>query len=270
MVAFDLLVLFEVWFPGLLPSPVHVPSDFYPTVAREDELERSLDGNPEAAKVLRLYTTARTNKDLAPVLDLCAYILGELQRRWGGNAFDNRDTLYGGLGDDGKINRAVKRYAADPPAQAKAVRDYTPTGKIERPLLSVRTVYDPLIGSFRSDRYAETVQSIGRGSVRPVLSAGAGHCEIPLISDNYICRSATITFAGPAARPDGGVRRGRSRMVPHAYGRAGQADEAQAHGRQGTESGCGRGRDERAIGADLAGGRDALSDEECARLAHAA
>jgi hypothetical protein len=179
VVAFDLLVLFEVWFPGLLPSPVHVPADFYPTGAREDELERSLDGNPEAAKPLRLYTTARRNKDLAPVLDLFTYILGELQRRWGGNAFDNRDTLYGGLGDDLKINRAVKRYAADPQAQAKAVRDYTPTGRIERPLLSVRTVYDPLIGSFRADRYSEAVQSMGRGSLfAQVLSAGAGHCEI--------------------------------------------------------------------------------------------
>jgi pimeloyl-ACP methyl ester carboxylesterase len=180
VVAFDLLVLFQAAFPGLLPSPASVPPAFVMTVARVEALSQALDRNPEAADRLRRYSTARTNRELAPILDLFTYILGELQRRWGGNAFDNRDTLYGGLGDDARINWEVQRYRADPTAQAMAVRDYTPTGAIERPLLSVRNLYDPLIGSFRSDRYAEAVQSRGRGSFfAQVASLGAGHCEIP-------------------------------------------------------------------------------------------
>lgn len=129
---------------------------------------------------------------------MCMMHHGETSTERGGNAFDNRDTLYGVLGDDVKINRAVKRYAADPHAQAKAVRDYTPTGKLERPLLSVRTVYDPLIGSFRSDRYSEAVQSIGRGSLfAQVLSVGAGHCEIP--SDEV--RAAFTALPLPPVHP---------------------------------------------------------------------
>lgn len=180
VIAFDLMVLFEAGFPGLLPSPASVPPTFVMTVARVEELRHALDRNPEAAARLRRYSTARTNRELAPILDLFSHILGELQRRWGGNAFDNRDTLYGGLGDDARINREVRRYTADPAAQAIAVRDYTPSGALERPLLSVRNLYDPLIGSFRSDRYAEAVQSKGRGSLfAQVASLGAGHCEIP-------------------------------------------------------------------------------------------
>jgi hypothetical protein len=84
---------------------------------------------PEAAAALR---TATTNNELAKLLDLFTYIMGELQERWGGNAFDNRNTVYTGFGDDEAVNDGVKRYRADSGAQALAVKYYTPTsGKPE-------------------------------------------------------------------------------------------------------------------------------------------
>jgi pimeloyl-ACP methyl ester carboxylesterase len=160
--AFDQLVLFEYLFPGHLPSPAHVPPDFMTTWERTGALERVLDADPEASAKLRRFTQARTNRELAMNLDLFTYILGELRRRWGGNAFDNRDTIYTDTGDDVAVNDGVRRYPADARARAMAIRDYTPTGRLQRPLLSVRAVFDPMVGGYPSDRYAEIVQLAGR------------------------------------------------------------------------------------------------------------
>lgn len=162
---FDQLVLFEFLFPGLLPSPAAIPKDFMTTLERTDKIERALDGNPQASEKLRRFARAHTNHELAANLDLFTFILGELRRRWGGNPFDNRDTIYTGTGDDVAINDGVGRYAADEGARALAVRDYTPTGRLERPLLALRAIYDPMIAGYASDRYAETTQLAGRGDL---------------------------------------------------------------------------------------------------------
>jgi pimeloyl-ACP methyl ester carboxylesterase len=177
MLTFDQLVLFEYLFPGRLPSPAHVPADFVTTFARTDVLERILDARPQAAATLRRFSMARTNKEQAANLDLFTHILGELQRRWGGNAFDNRDTIYTGTGDDVGVNDGVKRYRADDRARALAIRDYTPTGRLARPMLSVRAVYDPMIGAYPSDRYPEIAQLAGSGDLfAQQYVRGSGHC----------------------------------------------------------------------------------------------
>jgi pimeloyl-ACP methyl ester carboxylesterase len=164
VLAFDSLVLFEYLFPGhLLPSPALVPADFMTTWERTAALERLLDSKPEASATLRRFTMARSNKEQAMNLDLFTYILGEEQRRWGGNPYDNQDTIYAGTGDDVAVNDGVKRYRADERARVLAVRDYTPTGRLERPLLSLQAIYDPMIVRYPSDRYAGLVQLAGRG-----------------------------------------------------------------------------------------------------------
>ena len=162
---FDQLVLFEYLFPGHLPSPAHVPANFMTTWERTRALERLLDSRPAAAGTLRRFSGTLTNAEQAANLDLFTYILGEQQRRWGGNPFDNRDTLYTGTGDDVTVNDGVIRYRADDRARALAIRYYSPTGRLERPLLSVRAVFDPMIGSYPSDRYAEIAQLAGRGEL---------------------------------------------------------------------------------------------------------
>jgi pimeloyl-ACP methyl ester carboxylesterase len=174
---FDQLVLFEYLFPGQLPSPARVPADFVTTFARTAALERILDARPEQAATLRRFSMSRTNKEQAANLDLFTHILGELQRRWGGNAFDNRDTIYTGTGDDLAVNDGVKRYRADDRARALAIRDYSPTGRLARPMLSVRAVYDPMIGAYPSDRYPEIVQLAGNGELfAQQYVRGSGHC----------------------------------------------------------------------------------------------
>jgi len=165
VLTFDQLVLFEYLFPGHLPSPAHVPADFVTTWERTAAIERLLDSKSEAAAALRRFTGAHTNKEQAANLDLFTHILGELQRRWGGNPFDNRDAIYTGTGDDVAVNDGVKRYRADDRARALAARYYSPTGRLERPLLAVRAIFDPMLAGYPSDRYAEIVQIAGRSDL---------------------------------------------------------------------------------------------------------
>lgn len=177
-IVFDTLVLFEYWFPKVLPSPGSVPVDYVMSYDRLPELMRVLDENPEASSVLRRQTTARSHEELAKLLDLYTYIMGELALRWGGNPFDNRNTVYTGVGDDAAVNDGVKRYRADPAAHAKIIAMYTPTGKLEDPMLAMRTVYDPIVSAFTSDSYSEIVQIAGRGELFvQKYTKGEGHCE---------------------------------------------------------------------------------------------
>jgi pimeloyl-ACP methyl ester carboxylesterase len=178
-IVFDPLVLFEYWFPGMLPSPASVPADYTMSWDRAARLARALTEKPEAANALRARGVVRTNDELSRNLDLFTYIMAELEQRYGGNPFDNRETIYSGLGDDEAVNDGVQRYTADPNAERAILRIYTPTGRLERPLLSLRNVCDPIISAYSSDRYSELVRIAGRGRFfAQQYVKGAGHCEI--------------------------------------------------------------------------------------------
>lgn len=176
---FDLLVLSEYFLPGSLPSPARVPTDYMMTMERPAALVKTLEARPEAAAALRSFSTARTNEELSTLLDLYTYIVKEMQVRWGGNAFDNRDTIYNGIGDDAVVNDGVKRYAADARAAQLADRYYSPTGRLSNPMLAIRTIYDHVVPASASNRYAEIAQHAGRGSLfAQKYVKGAGHCAI--------------------------------------------------------------------------------------------
>ena len=125
---FDQLVLFEYLFPGHLPSPARVPADFMTTWERTGALERLLDSQPAAAATLRRFSGTPTNAVQAANLDLFTYILGEQQRRWGGNPYDNRDTIYTGTGDDVRSTTGSSDTAPTTRAQAQAIATTRPRG----------------------------------------------------------------------------------------------------------------------------------------------
>ena len=178
-IVFDLLVVTEFFFPGLLPSPAQVPADFAMSRERPAAIVKALESKPAAAADLRRFSTVRTNKELSTLLDFYTYVLKEMQQRWGGNAFDNRDTIYGGFSDDEAVNDGVKRYAANPRAAELAQRYYTPTGQIAGPMLSIRTIYDNVLPAAASNRYAQIAQQAGRAALfAQKYVKGAGHCAI--------------------------------------------------------------------------------------------
>ena len=142
---FDMRVVFDYFFPGALPNPVKVPSDFAMSPALNATVEKLLDSKPAQSAAMRRWTGLRDNKEMAGTLVFFTYILKDLEERAGGNPFDNRNTIYDGTEDDNALNDGVVRYKSEPRAAAYLERYYTPTGHLTRPMLAIHTTYDPLV-----------------------------------------------------------------------------------------------------------------------------
>ncbi len=143
--AFDGRVVFDYYFPGVLPAPDKVPVDFKSTPELVKQVIGLLNDQPEKGAALRRYTGAHNNTDLGSTVVFITAMLGELQQRSGGNPFDNRDVIYESADDYNALNRGVKRYASDSRAAEYVRTWYTPTGKLFHPMLAIHTTYDPLV-----------------------------------------------------------------------------------------------------------------------------
>lgn len=170
--AFDGRVLFDYYFPGLLPNPAKVDADFQNTPEVQKKILAALEGSPEKAAILKKRDGFKQDKDLASTLAFVTYLLKELQARAGGNPFDNRSIIYNGTPDDNTLNAGVARYAADAKAAAYLRTYYTPTGHVIKPMLAVHTSYDPLVPTWIPNQYAAFGGRVGVGG-----TVRAGVCE---------------------------------------------------------------------------------------------
>jgi len=179
--AFDSYVLFNYYFPGVLPEPGKIPKDFVNSRELAKTVETALDAAPEKAAVLRHFrdSNLKSNKDLAGTTAFIAYLIKELMERAGGNPFDNRNVIYNGTLDDVKTNAEIKRYAADGSALAYLRNFYTPNGHILHPMLAIHTSYDPLVPVWIPNNYETTIQNAGADSlfVQQYVNHD-GHCAI--------------------------------------------------------------------------------------------
>jgi pimeloyl-ACP methyl ester carboxylesterase len=177
--AFDGRVLFDYYFPGLLPNPARTPADFVSTKEIEDKVFAALEASPEKATLLRRPNHLKTNRELASTLVFITYMLKELQQRAGGNPFDNRNVIYNGTLDDNEANATIARYEADPKAIAYMRQYYTPTGHILRPMLAIHTTYDPLVPVSIPNSYQATIDEAGNSNlfVQQYVKHD-GHCAI--------------------------------------------------------------------------------------------
>jgi pimeloyl-ACP methyl ester carboxylesterase len=177
---FDSRVVFDYFFPGLLPDPTNVPVDFAMSPDIQKKMLTALDANETAAAVIRRIMELRSNRQTAYVLAFWTYILKELESRAGGNPFDNRNTIYQTGADDNAINAGVKRYTADPRAFDYLRAYYTPTGVLTKPLLAIHTTFDELVQLHVANTYsilAATNGSADKFVMRYVPTSG--HCNIP-------------------------------------------------------------------------------------------
>jgi pimeloyl-ACP methyl ester carboxylesterase len=177
--AFALRAAFDAYFPDLLGPLVPVPADYMPDQHAEERVAVALRSNPKAAAALRSLQPGSTDENLPGVIAFVTYIVKELQQRSGGNPFDNRDQAYVGTGDDEALNARVKRYAGDAKAARYLVRWITPSGKLERPLLALHTLADPLVPISVPNDYAARARTAG-SSERFVQQwvAREGHCTM--------------------------------------------------------------------------------------------
>ena len=178
--AFADRVAFDAFFPGVLPDVEHIPPTFMmndiPTITN---VQKSLDGNPEQAALVREIANIHTNRGLADVLVFNTFVIEDLRLKSGGNPFDNLDLVYNGTANDALLNQRVHRYAADPNAYRFLANWYSPNGSLHRKLLEVHTIYDPLVPASTTAWYDELTQRVGNGeNFAEQYVDRDGHCNV--------------------------------------------------------------------------------------------
>jgi pimeloyl-ACP methyl ester carboxylesterase len=197
---FDMLVTFEALFPGTIGSP------YEPSRETANNVKSAIAAQPErAARYAQRY--ARTVQQLPGALALFHVVLGELKQRAGGAPFDNRNRIYVGFGEDVAVNRAVKRYTADPSAR-DYVRQYaTPTGRTADPILTLHTISDGLVLGSDVTAY-ELPAAIAGTSDRFVARfvEASGHCNFTPAQTGHAF-DALLAWARNGKRPDAGEQK---------------------------------------------------------------
>src|ERR1700742_44251 len=127
---FAMRAAFDYYFPGLMPALVPVPADFEANRAERDRIGAALRENPLGAAAMRSLMGLHTDGELAFDIAYFTFVIGDMQRRSGGNPFDNRNTIYSGTNftnsfGDYDLNDKVRRYDAQSLPRAYMLRHYT-------------------------------------------------------------------------------------------------------------------------------------------------
>lgn len=175
---------FDFYFPGVMPVLVPTPSDYINSSAMQEKIMVALRANPDAATEMRALTGLHTDAGLASDISYFTFVIGDMQRRAGGNPFDNRNYIYTGTNPasstgDYALNDGVHRYAADPKAKDYLFRHYTPNGHLAKPMLALHSIYDPLVPAGTLATYDHLVMAAGfeENFVQQYVHR-EGHCVI--------------------------------------------------------------------------------------------
>lgn len=207
---FAMRAAFDAYFPGVMPTLIPVPASYEDTRADYDRVLAAVRENPDDATRLRNLMGLRSDQDLAHDIAYWTFVIGDLQRRSGGNPFDNRNHLYTGTSltdsvGDFELNERVRRYAADPRARAYLMRHYTPNGHLARPMLALHTIYDPIVEPRQLALYNHQVEEVGFGDnlVQQVVDR-EGHCNFTEdeVGDAF---DEMVHWANGGPRPTPGV-----------------------------------------------------------------
>ncbi|MBL0163671.1 MAG: alpha/beta hydrolase [Xanthomonadales bacterium] len=202
---FALRAAFDFYFPDLLGALVPVPASFNPSDELKARIEQAMKKNQRAAESIHHLFGVWSEASFADVIASSTSDLRELQQRAKGNPFGNANLVYTGSLDDAALNRGVARYEADAKAAAYLSSWYTPTGKLERPLLAVHTTGDPLVPASSAFDYALIARRAGHEDhfVQQFVDA-EGHCTI---SDDLVVRAFDDLLAWTRGkRPAPGLR----------------------------------------------------------------
>ncbi|HXE58001.1 MAG TPA: hypothetical protein VNK43_08365 [Gemmatimonadales bacterium] len=187
----DFRVVFDYFFPGVLPgSPVLPPDEVRADWDRYGaEIARALLDDPIATLQLLRVTGASVDPGRpatvgATVLGLLWYNVfaaPDLQQRLGGQPFDNTSRVYAGSLDDAALNAGVARFAADLAANRNVAERLTTTGHPTVPLVALHTDRDPVVPVEQQRLYGEKVAQAGLAErVEPITVERYGHCAFTL------------------------------------------------------------------------------------------
>jgi len=149
--SYDARVLFDYFFPGVLPGNV-LTSDFDFFSVWFSEVHPAIVADPAATSeymaVMDIPWTDPVQRDLAALMSLVVVGGGsqDFQDKAKGNPYDNRSRVYSGSSDDLSLNAAVDRFEADPRAVQFMRRYYDPAGSLGRTrVLHLHDSRDPTV-----------------------------------------------------------------------------------------------------------------------------
>jgi len=186
-------VLFDFFYPGVLPGTVvDVPDGL--DVASQIVLPAVAAMTASPAGAVAIASIAQTPvpfangteliQSIATALGAAAGYPDVLRLTHGRPVFDNMTTQYTGALPPATlqaINASVQRYSASPAGLNFVEHNYTPTGDLRIPALTLSTFRDPVVPRFNLIAYAAAVDAAGNSewlvqrSV-PGTGSGYGHC----------------------------------------------------------------------------------------------
>jgi pimeloyl-ACP methyl ester carboxylesterase len=212
----DFRVLFDVFFPGVIDgSAVDVPAA---VVANWDTIYVPRIANAlrnHRARARELFQVARVPYDPADATGLEESALALLwqnvmgardaREKLGGNPYGNRLRWYSGSTNDMTLNLRVRRVDADVSALLK-VQQFSPTGDLRIPLVTLHTTGDAVVPYAHELLYAAKVRPSNRGRLLPLPVLRAGHCAFS--TSEVLTGFALMLGAGSASAPvDGRLAR---------------------------------------------------------------
>jgi pimeloyl-ACP methyl ester carboxylesterase len=178
---FDSRVVFDYYFPGVLPPPnreSHV--SYQAEQSNTEHLTQLFSASPAKAGHLREYLSVTSDQEAAYLMTFFTEILQDDFRKAGANPFDNTTVLYR-LADpeeSAALNEGVARYRGDPKAEKYLEQYFTLSGNLKRHLLVLQTVYDPLIPSWLTNSYETLVERHGATDLfQQEFVPSQGHCN---------------------------------------------------------------------------------------------
>ena len=183
---YDMYATFNGLFPGIVPrlSTIFDPQaklDFMPFSAAGPRMMAIKKAVLAKDSVLAVAFAKRFDlklDDLAGSLFFNQNVLRDLALKFGGNPFDNTQTLYSGFPDDLQVNKSAERLAATKD-QAQLFARYDRTGNIDKPMLIMHTLYDQLIPiQFAVSNIEQMIHARGKDAFFAVkYTDGQGHCN---------------------------------------------------------------------------------------------
>jgi pimeloyl-ACP methyl ester carboxylesterase len=186
-------VLFDLFYPGVLPgTAIDVPPGIDVTQDIVDPAVAAMTVDPTgAAAIASIAQTpipfaneAELVQSIATALASAASYPEVLALTHGQAYFDNTATQYTGalpLETLALVNANVQRFSGTPAGRNLVQHDYTPTGALRVPALTLSTFRDPVVPGFHRTVYGHSVAANGDGSRLvqrsvPGFAGGYGHC----------------------------------------------------------------------------------------------
>ena len=132
--------------------------------------------------------------------------------------FGNVGAVYRGSDDDGALNAALLRYAADAQAVREFGHDTDLTGRIPVPVLSVHAIGDPVAFVELETTFQATMQAAGRGEA--LVQTFTDHTEHSYLADPVYpaLLEALLEWVEKGAKPEPQAIAQRCKVLEAAYG----------------------------------------------------